>query len=89
MLTYTFILEISITETRIVNNSFNTSTIKTFSYYHRLSGWGYTDFYRNMGKKLAIELEPPKQIGKGDLKVESRVVKRLRMLNFCALERVR
>ena len=50
LLTYTFILEISITETRIVNNSFNTSTRKTFSYYHRLSGWGYTDFYRNTGK---------------------------------------
>ena len=36
-------------------------------------------------EKLAIEeLEPPKQIGKGDL--ESQVVKKLRMLNFCALE---
>ena len=42
-------------------------------------------------KKLAIEEpEPPKpkgKIGKGDL--ESRVVKKLRMLHFCALERER
>ena len=48
---------------------------------------GVYRFLQKHGKKLAIELEPPKQIGKGDL--ESRVVKRLRKLNFCALERVR
>ena len=48
---------------------------------------GGIQIFIETGKKLAIEPEPPKHIGKGDL--ESRVVKRLRMLNFCALERVR